>query len=617
MAKNSGETRGSAIAAIQAGQMAVGASIAGSSAAVSSPADIEQTTLLGTIKEIGKDTYDSISNMANTMAEMLAFDKDAFRREMDARREKEKEGFQQAMSTNMAIKGPSKEDIGMDLPKLVLGGLAALAYFAKELNFDEFLRLPQQLKSMRAMAKFAKGIGTIGTLGFGPKILDGIKSFFKSIDLSKFRGNIAKLFEPLTRRLTDFKNKVLPRTVGGSLIDDITKFFTDIGKKVRDAFKAVTQNKVITSIGKTLQSAFRSISVTLKPIIDTVRGLFAGEGMLSKILEPLKKVGRFIGKLFLPITLILGVIDGVQGFMKGFEEDGIIGGIKGAISGIIEGFVGGFVRLIGSAFEWVLGLLGLDSLGAMVNERINSLMDSFMQTFDGIMDFIIGIFTFDGERIMTGLGNMFGGVGTFFLNLLTAPIDMAVNFLKDIFGFGDPDKPFSLKGFLLGDENGPGIVGRIWEWFKGLFKFDFSGLKSQFSGIWSIMKGLAAGGWAAVKAMLPGGESPGEAFNRVFSEYVDKGTLAAAAGIDMGSDGGEPAITKVTTENSAGDVTETTYKTNTINNNGGTQTGNVYIDNSNNSNNQSSSVKKADIYSAPLNTGIDSYHDREAWNMGA
>ena len=31
---------------------------------------------------------------------------------------------------------------------------------------------------------------------------------------------------------------------------------------------------------------------------------------------------------------------------------------------------------------------------------------------------------------------------------------MAVNFIKDIFGFGDPEKPFSLIDFFLG-EDGP------------------------------------------------------------------------------------------------------------------------------------------------------------------
>ena len=51
----------------------------------------------------------------------------------------------------------------------------------------DILKLPQQLKSIRAMATFAKGIGTIGTLGFGPRIVKDIQ-----LVLNQFGGNIKK-----------------------------------------------------------------------------------------------------------------------------------------------------------------------------------------------------------------------------------------------------------------------------------------------------------------------------------------------------------------------------------------------------------------------------------------
>jgi len=112
--------------------------------------------------------------------------------------------------------------------------------------------------------------------------------------------------------------------------------------------------------------------------------------------------------------------------------------------------------------------------------------------------------------------------------------------------------------------------------------------------------------------MLPGGESPGEAFNRVFSEYVDKGTLAAAAGMGGGAESEAP-ITKVTTTNTSGDVTETTYKTNTINQ-GANNTGGVVINNiDNSSNNSSTKSSNTTISNTPLDTGIDGYYDRQAW----
>ena len=69
------------------------------------------------------------------------------------------------------------------------------------------------------------------------------------------------------------------------------------------------------------------------------------------------------------------------------------------------------------------------------------------------------------------------------------------------------------------------------QFVKDIFTFDTSALKERFGSMVQIFKGLAAGGAAAASAMLPGGESPGEAFNRVFSEYVDTDTAKSAFGI--------------------------------------------------------------------------------------
>jgi len=51
MAEN-GTTKGSMMAAIQSAQMAVGSAIKGAAGAVSSPADLEQTSILDKIKEV-------------------------------------------------------------------------------------------------------------------------------------------------------------------------------------------------------------------------------------------------------------------------------------------------------------------------------------------------------------------------------------------------------------------------------------------------------------------------------------------------------------------------------------------------------------------------------------
>ena len=594
---NTGQTKGSMVAAIQSAQMAVGSSIAGGAGAISSPADMEQTSILDRIKEISQDTKESIESMAKTMADQFVFDKDKFRREMDARREAEKERLRAMGDSSQAIQLPTKEEATGGFGKLALGGIAAVAAFAEALNVDAILRLPQQLKSIKAMATFAKGVGTISTLGFGPAIVDRMKASIKSISLKPSEIKIVN--EDLLKR---FKDMFRPVT---NLFERMRLQFRLFTMELRapiDKLKDITRSvqKTIDPIIDGIKSAFARVRAVLKPITDTIKGLFgSGTGVVSKMIEPLKTLGKTIGRLFLPVTLILGVIDGVKGFMDEYGETGsIVDGIRGAVTGIIDGFIGGLVRLVGSAIEYIFSFLGLDNLGASINEKINLLMDNFLQAIGGITDIITGLFTFDGERIMSGLGAMFSGVGGFFLNLLSAPIDMAVNFMKDIFGFGDPEKPFSLKDWLLGSLNS------VWEWVKSLFTFDFSSIGNSLFNIGTMMKALAAGGLAAAGAMLPGGESPGEAFSRKYNEVMSSGNDSGEI-VNEGDN-----ISRITTENSNGDVTTTTYKTNTINQAPPGMAPVTIVNNqpTNISNQQSSSSNS--INAVNLDTSTDSYWDR-------
>src|SRR5210317_398726 len=605
MAEN-GKTRGSMMAAIQSAQMAVGSALKGSAAAVSSPADMEQTGILESVKETGKDTYKAIVGMATTLAETLAWDKEKFRREMDQAREREKE-LQKASET-ATIPMPTKEQATGGFTKGVGALLLGLVGLAKAFNVDEILRLPQQLKSIGVMARFFRGVMRLATFGFGPAVLRGIRSFLRSFDLKALRGKMLKIFDPAIKRIDNFKRGITGK--GGPItriIDSVTDFFRSIRTNITRITSFFRTNKVIGFITKAVSDAFKVITRTIRPIINTVKGLFSGAGLgiLDKILGPLKIVFRTIGKLFLPITLILGVIDGVQGFMKEFGETGsILDGIRGAVVGIVDGFIGGLVRLIGSAIEWILGFFGLDNLGKSINEKINQLMDSFLGIIGGITDLISGLFSFYGERIMKGLGAIFSGVGGFFANILSLPIDLAVNFIKDLFGFGNPDKPFSLKTWLFGGDGEKGLIGRIWDSIKSVFTLPeggfISGFVDKIINIGRVIKAIGVAGLAAAGALLPGGEGPGEAFKRKFDEVMNGGV-------------GDATTNNLTTDNSSGDMSTTTNNTKTMTEGSTTQGGNVtFIDNStkqNNASNQSSTTHQT----LSLDTSVDRQYERDAW----
>src|SRR6056300_300202 len=177
MAENTGKTTGSMIAAIQSAQKAVGSAITGGAAATVG-ADNGSLSVLEDLRSIGKENEKNTESLLDTMRQMFAFDKDAFRRERDQARELAKE--KQIAASNSSIELPTKSEATGDMGPKGLAALAALAVFAKSIGVEDVLRLPQQVKNIKGMATFAKGIGTIATFGLGPKVIDDMKAAVKA-----------------------------------------------------------------------------------------------------------------------------------------------------------------------------------------------------------------------------------------------------------------------------------------------------------------------------------------------------------------------------------------------------------------------------------------------------
>ena len=178
----------------------------------------------------------------------------------------------------------------------------------------------------------------------------------------------------------------------------VKDFIGNIGKRISAFFEPI---KNFFSFGE--NSTFGKIVARLKSVFS-----FAQEG--SGFVKTLGTVGRVIGRLAWPITLIMSVIDAVTGAFKGFVNtegtvlDKVIGGIAGGISGLLEGLIGMPLDLLKSAISWIAGKFGfeeaeqyLDSFSfvdlirdivmspiVMVKRAINGLIDLLA---DGIQSF--------------------------------------------------------------------------------------------------------------------------------------------------------------------------------------------------------------------------------------
>ena len=612
MAENEGKSKGSMLAAVQSAQTAVGSALTGGTMAMAgagASGGADTIPLLEDLRAIGKENERNTQSFMETLKAMFAFDKEKFARERDQARELRKEK-RDAVISGEPTKGISGEDLTGGFGAKGLAAIAGLAVFAKQMGMDtDILKLPQQIKSIKGMATFAKGVGTVATLGMGPKVVDDMKAALKATKINpKSVQQSMDLFDDAVKtRSTSFFGK------GGILSTSYTKTLDSVADSFKTFKTSITSNRAFVTIADNFKEVKTTLQATFKPVKDALTGaggLFASAkngGALAKLIEPLKGIGRTIGKLFLPITLVLGIFDGYTGFMEEYEkEQSFMDGIRGAITGIIDGFIGSFVRLATGAIGKGLEYLGLENVGKFIADFGKDITKSFKDTVGGLVDIVTGIFTLDLGRILGGIGATMAGLGNFLFDIVSFPINSAVNFVKDLFGFGNPDEPFNLKDFFFGEE---GPIMSAYNYIKDLFSIDFGSIKQKLFDMGTILKGLGAGGIAAAKAILPGGESPAEAFRRVFDSYT-KGNEVEPEPLE-----GDSQLAKTTATDIEGNTTETVYKTDTINNAGDNANTNVtYVDNSNKmaTNN---AFAKSETYSGPLFTSSDPFFDRYSYNQ--
>ena len=185
------------------------------------------------------------------------------------------------------------------------------------------------------------------------------------------------------------------------------------------------------------------------------------------------KIGRVLGKIFLPITLIIGAFDFITGFMDGYKEGGILGGLKGGLTKLFQGLIGMPLDLLKSAVSWILGKFGFKNAEKTLDafsfkKLIADIIGSMFSMISKAVDWVKLLFK-DPVAALKVLWK--GLLGTFksVAGILMAPVDKAINWVMDLFGWGDPKKEFSISTFLFGKPGG--IVTKAIDWVKSIFSW--------------------------------------------------------------------------------------------------------------------------------------------------
>ena len=211
----------------------------------------------------------------------------------------------------------------------------------------------------------------------------------------------------------------------------------------------------------------------------------------------------------------------VKGAGKAFSV--IEGGFKGLFNALGKGFKNirlGLVALRANVVTALVPLAPIIAIAAAIGAVLFSLKSSF-EVFKTSLE--------EGDSMMTAVGK---AILDFTATLVTLPLELAkkiVGFFAGMLGFdGIKEKldNFSFKDGFINIITG--FVDKVKNFFADVLSIDVGGIVSKIGDLGSkvanTLKAIAKGSVAMIAAAAPGGESPTEAFSRVYNEVLSTGT---------------------------------------------------------------------------------------------
>ena len=266
---------------------------------------------------------------------------------------------------------------------------------------------PAQQQQQQANAK--AGNGNLALLlaglaafasGFIGGILDSIKSLGRLFQIDRLfdaikaaTGRLITNIGNIVKRVIDPIADVfrLMRTKVAEAVQDSIKIIDDMIQPIRNLFAAGPESrigKLFTAIMKPFMFPFEGVIDSIaKPFLNLFTGetsifsrIFGGiKGVFEAVAGPVQRafdiavsalkpftgtiatIGRVIGRLFYPFTLIITAYDTVKGAIAGYEEGGFLGALPGAIEGFFNSLVGVPLDLLKSAVAWILDKMSFDN----------------------------------------------------------------------------------------------------------------------------------------------------------------------------------------------------------------------------------------------------------------
>jgi len=246
-------------------------------------------------------------------------------------------------------------------------------------------------------------------------------------------------------------------------------------------------------------NAIKDHLVAIGAIVGTI-GLFFGGTLIRTIgsmVKAFSNLTKVFGKLFLPFTIITGLISFVTGFMKGYEDGGILGGIEAGLKSAFDTLVAWPLDFVKNIAAWVLGKLGFEDAKATLeafsfSAEIDKILTAIFDVVEKAVAWVKGLFT---DPVAT-LTNLWNGIAAGFTSIANWIYDTA---LKPAFEWINGLFTWASEGLAAGWTNLTDYISGKWaavkKWFTDLLAWASDGLAAGWTNITDFVSGL----WTSVK----------------------------------------------------------------------------------------------------------------------
>jgi hypothetical protein len=342
------------------------------------------------------------------------------------------------------------------------------ARLAKKAEGGKLTRAKMQMKAMakqmmtlEGIGKGIKGLAGGAAKGLGKGAAKGVKSmfglimkgamlallpaillFFNSPLWDKTKTFLIETALPALKKLGKFLAEKF-MLVFDFLKDKILPIFVNLYKFIKDEILPIFTDYIVKT--------WNNIKILFTDISDAFSKIFSGD-ILGGLMDLICGIGSFIGKQINAImTAIYNIIASIFGLEK---TDSVFGSIKGFFNNIYNN-VKTFFSDMYTGFK--------NFLTGPIAKFFEPLTCAIMDVWDSVKAI------FSGEDIMKNLAKLAGAL----LDIVYAPVNLAINFIRRIFGFGGEcggdTEPFRISKFI-GD-----ILRKVIEFFRGIFDFDIKG----------------------------------------------------------------------------------------------------------------------------------------------